>query len=177
MEKIIKQTFNVDAETKNRTVLAVKLFSQDVETVQFLTEFTQNGELIDLSDGYSVKTLFIFRESGRKVLVNSEIKEKQAVIVFDNRLITEWDVIDAYVYLYKGEQSVDVNSFSFKVDISKIDSVVSDVKTYYIEDIEDVKKEYTKLLNDYLDSLPTADELKGDAGTIEISSIQMVGGR
>ena len=175
MEKIVKQEFEINAQEKSRTRLDIKLFSQDVNTAIFNMSFTQDGKPVVLDDSYKIPVLFLFRKNGRKVMVDAVIKNGIATVVFDNRWITEWDIVDAYTYLNKDNQTIDANAFSFKVELSAVDQFITDIKTYYIEDIEDIKKEYTGLLDMYINELPTPQELKGDAGTIEIDSISMIG--
>lgn len=185
MDKNIIQKFDISSEDKKQVRLNAKIYSQDINSAVFKLSFSDKGVDIILDDTYEVKVLSLFRNSERKVLVDAKIGKGIATFTFDNRLITNWDIIDSYVYLKKGDKTVDVNSFSFKVDVSKIDQIVSDVKIYYIEDLEDIKAEYIKeidgikkdyqeLLDAYIDELPSHDDLKGDAGTIEIISVEVL---
>ena len=185
MDKNIIQKFDISSEDKKQVRLNAKIYSQDINSAVFELSFSDKGVDIILDDTYEVTVLSLFRNSERKVFVDTKIEKGIAAFTFDNRLITDWDIVDSYVYLKKGDQTVDVNSFSFKVDISKIDQVVSDIKIYYIEDLEDVKAEYIKeidgikkdyqeLLDAYIDELPSHDNLKGDAGTIEIVSVEVL---
>lgn len=166
MEKIVKQEFDISSEDKKQVRLNAKIYSQDINSGVFELSFSDKGVDITLDDTYEVTVLLLFRSSERKVFVDTKIEKGIATFTFDNRLITDWDIVDSYVYLKKGDQTVDVNSFSFKVDVSKIDQVVSDIKIYYIEDLEDVKAEYIKeidgikkgyqeLLDAYIDKLPS----------------------
>ena len=185
MDKEIVQNFDINATDKKQVRLDAKIYSQDIESAVFHLSFSDNGTELNLDDSYNVTVLAVFRSSGRKLLVDTHIVDGEAVFTFDNRLITNWDVVDSYVYLKKGSQTVDVNSFSFKVDVSKIDSVISDIKVYYIEDLEDLKAEYIKkmesinkdyqdLLDAYIDGLPSTEELKGKAGTIDVIGVEVI---
>ena len=144
MDKNIIQKFDISSEDKKQIRLNAKIYSQDINSAVFELSFSDKGVDIILDDTYEVTVLSLFRNSERKVFVDTKIEKGIATFTFDNRLITDWDIIDSYVYLKKGDQTVDVNSFSFKVDVSKIDQVVSDIKIYYIEDLKDVKAEYIK---------------------------------
>ena len=185
MDKEIVQNFDINATNKKQVRLDAKIYSQDIESAVFHLSFSDNGTELNLDDSYVVTILSVFRDSGRKLLVDAPIVDGEALFTFDNRLITNWDVVDSYVYLKKGIQTVDVNSFSFKVDVSKIDSVISDIKVYYIEDLEDLKAEYIKkmesinkdhqdFLDAYIDGLPNTEDLKGKAGTIDIIGIEVL---
>ena len=185
MDKEIVQNFDINATNKKQVRLDAKIYSQDIESAVFHLSFSDNGTELNLDDSYVVTILSVFRDSGRKLLVDAPIVDGEALFTFDNRLITNWDVVDSYVYLKKGIQTVDVNSFSFKVDVSKIDSVISDIKVYYIEDLEDLKaeyikkmesinKEYQELLDAYIDGLPNTEDLKGKAGTIDVIGIEVL---
>ena len=185
MDKEIVQNFDINATNKKQVRLDAKIYSQDIESAVFHLSFSDNGTELNLDDSYIVTILSVFRDSGRKLLVDATIVDGEALFTFDNRLITNWDVVDSYVYLKKGIQTVDVNSFSFKVDVSKIDSVISDIKVYYIEDLEDLKAEYIKkmelinkdhqdFLDAYIDGLPNTEDLKGKAGTIDVIGIEVL---
>ena len=185
MDKEIVQNFDINATNKKQVRLDAKIYSQDIESAVFHLSFSDNGTELNLDDSYVVTILSVFRDSGRKLLVDATIVDGEALFTFDNRLITNWDVVDSYVYLKKGIQTVDVNSFSFKVDVSKIDSVISDIKVYYIEDLEDLKAEYIKkmesinkeyqtLLDAYIDGLPSTEDLKGKAGTVDVIGIEVL---
>lgn len=172
MEKVITQELVISPKHRKTYPLDVKLYSGDVNNSYFEFIFMdQDGVKIDLSDGYSVKIVSIFRSNKRTWIGDAEIVDNKAIYRFDTSLITGWDYVDTYIYLEKGGVSADVYSISFKVDLSKVDAIIEDVRQYYIKDIDDVKKEYTGKLEQYLSSLPTAEELKGEAGTIEIGDV------
>lgn len=158
MDKTIKQTFDINAENNNQVKLDVKLYSQDVNSAVFEFDFTNNGEALVLDESYKSDVLCIFRNTNRKVIDTINITDGKLVYKFNTGLIDSWDTIDAYIYLYKDDVKVDVSSFSFKVDKSEIDDVISELKVYYVQDLDVLKSEYKELLDDVLEEFDTKEQ-------------------
>ena len=151
MEKTIKQEFDINAVRGIPQTNGVKIFSQDVNSAIFDFSFTNNGENIVLDDSYSAYILFSFRESGRKILDHITVTDDNMRYTFRAELIDKWDIVDAYLYLYKDEVKIDVAQFNFKVDKSETDEVIKDLEMFYVNDIDSLRNEYETLLDVLID--------------------------
>lgn len=187
MRKTIKHEFNINPQKKDRAELDVKLYSEDHLNSSF--EFTFNdesGAKIALDETYKVEVMAIFRDTNRTVYSRAEIVDGKAVYKFDTTLIDNdrTDYVDVYVYLKHEEMIADTGAFSFKVVRSAIDAKISDIKKYYIENLDGVQKEYLAKfeeakrayeakMQEHIDHLPSAEELRGPSGKVRVGNVSV----
>lgn len=187
MRKTIKHEFNINPQSKQRTELDVKLYSEDHLNSSF--EFTFNDEAgakIALDETYKVEVMAVFRDTNRTVYSRAEIADGKAIYKFDTTLIDndKTDYVDVYVYLKHEDMIADTGAFSFKVVRSAIDAKISDIKKYYIENLDGVQKEYLAKfeeakkayeakMQEHIDHLPSAEELRGPAGKVRVGNVSV----
>lgn len=187
MRKTIKHEFNINPQKKDRAELDVKLYSEDHLNSSF--EFTFNDEAgakIALDETYKVEVMAVFRDTNRTVYSRAEIADGKAIYKFDTTLIDndKTDYVDVYVYLKHEEMIADTGAFSFKVVRSAIDAKISDIKKYYIENLDGVQKEYLAKfeeakkayeakMQEHIDHLPSAEELRGPSGKLRIGNVSV----
>lgn len=187
MRKTIKHEFNINPQKKDRAELDVKLYSEDHLNSSF--EFTFNdesGAKIALDETYKVEVMAVFRDTNRTVYSRAEIADGKAIYKFDTTLIDNdrTDYVDVYVYLKHEEMIADTGAFSFKVVRSAIDSKISDIKKYYIENLDGVQKEYLAKfeeakkayeakMQEHIDHLPSAEELRGPSGKVKVGNVSV----
>ena len=82
MDKEIVQNFDINATNKKQVRLDAKIYSQDIESAVFHLSFSDNGTELNLDDSYNVTVLSVFRDSGRKLLVDTPIVDGEAVFTF-----------------------------------------------------------------------------------------------
>ena len=185
MRKTIKHEFNINPQKKDRAELDVKLYSEDHLNSSF--EFTFNDEAgakIALDETYKVEVMAVFRDTNRTVYSRAEIADGKAIYKFDTTLIDNdrTDYVDVYVYLKHEEMIADTGAFSFKVVRSAIDAKISDIKKYYIENLDGVQKEYLAKfeeakkayeakMQEHIDNLPSAEELRGPSGKVRVGNV------
>lgn len=185
MRKTIKHEFNINPQKKDRAELDVKLYSEDHLNSSF--EFTFNDEAgakIALDETYKVEVMAVFRDTNRTVYSRAEIADGKAIYKFDTTLIDNdrTDYVDVYVYLKHEEMIADTGAFSFKVVRSAIDAKISDIKKYYIENLDGVQKEYLAKfeeakkayeakMQEHIDHLPSAEELRGPSGKVRVGTV------
>lgn len=185
MRKTIKHEFNINPQKKDRAELDVKLYSEDHLNSSF--EFTFNDEAgtkIALDETYKVEVMAVFRDTNRTVYSRAEIADGKAIYKFDTTLIDNdrTDYVDVYVYLKHEEMIADTGAFSFKVVRSAIDAKISDIKKYYIENLDGVQKEYLAKfeeakkayeakMQEHIDHLPSAEELRGPSGKVKVGTV------
>lgn len=146
--KNIKQTFDLESNSNQSNKLDVKILTSDRNSTKFQFEFKKGNDELVLDDTYKVEVLGIFRNTNRKFLTKTTVNEGIAEFIFNSNLIDAWDIIDCYVYLKKDDEEIDVSSFSFKVDVSEIDSVVTDLKTYYVDSVDTMIAELKGYISD-----------------------------
>ena len=187
MRKTIKHEFNINPQRKDRAELDVKLYSEDHLNSSF--EFTFNDEAgakIALDETYKVEVMAVFRDTNRTVYSRAEIVDGKAVYKFDTTLIDndKTDYVDVYVYLKHEDMIADTGAFSFKVVRSAIDAKISDIKKYYIENLDGVQKEYLAKfeeakkayeakMQEHIDHLPSAEELRGPSGKVRVGNVSV----
>ena len=187
MRKTIKHEFNINPQNKQRADLDVKLYSEDHLNSSF--EFTFNDEAgakIALDETYKVEVMAVFRDTNRTVYSRAEIADGKAIYKFDTTLIDndKTDYVDVYVYLKHEDMIADTGAFSFKVVRSAIDAKISDIKKYYIENLDGVQKEYLAKfeeakkayeakMQEHIDHLPSAEELRGPAGKVRVGNVSV----
>lgn len=187
MRKTIKHEFNINPQKKDRAELDVKLYSEDHLNSSF--EFTFNDEAgakIALDETYKVEVMAVFRDTNRTVYSRAEIADGKAIYKFDTTLIDNdrTDYVDVYVYLKHEEMIADTGAFSFKVVRSAIDAKISDIKKYYIENLDGVQKEYLAKfeeakkayeakMQEHIDHLPSAEELRGPSGKVRVGNVSV----
>ncbi|MBF1543598.1 MAG: spherulation-specific family 4 protein [Prevotella salivae] len=187
MRKTIKHEFNINPQKKDRAELDVKLYSEDHLNSSF--EFTFNDEAgakIALDETYKVEVMAVFRDTNRTVYSRAEIADGKAIYKFDTTLIDNdrTDYVDVYVYLKHEDMIADTGAFSFKVVRSAIDAKISDIKKYYIENLDGVQKEYLAKfeeakkayeakMQEHIDHLPSAEELRGPSGKVRVGNVSV----
>ena len=154
----IELRFESDKDSKSafRTDKTIK--SHDVNSVEF--HISIDG--LELTDNYTAKILSVFHSSKSQANVNCEIVEGKIIYKPDTNLISMYEHVTNYVYVYKGNQSLDVREFIYVVDLSKIDETSLEVKEVYDQSYADLIADFEQALSDYKDSLPQADSVRAD---------------
>lgn len=158
----IELRFKADKGSKSafRTEKTIK--SHDVNSVEF--HISIDG--LELTDKHTAKILSIFHSSESQVNTDCEIVEGKIIYKPDTKLITTHEYVTNYVYVYNGNQSLDVREFIYVVDISKIDETSLEVKEVYDQSYADLLADFEQALNDYKDNLPQADSVRADIDEI-----------
>lgn len=154
----IELRFKADKDSKSafRTDKTIK--SHDVNSVEF--HISIDG--LELTDNHTAKILSIFHSSKSQANVDCEIVEGKIIYKPDTNLISRHEHVTNYVYVYKGNQSLDVREFIYIVDLSKIDETSLEVKEVYDQSYADLLADFEQALNDYKDNLPQADSVRAD---------------
>src|SRR5574344_1899780 len=123
----IELSFKADKNTRSafRTDKIIK--SHDVNSVEF--HISIDG--LELTDNHTAKILSIFHSSKSQANVECEIVEGKIIYKPDTNLISRHEHVTNYVYVYNGNQSLDVCEFIYIVDLSKIDETSLEVKEVY----------------------------------------------
>lgn len=140
----------VTPEEKKTRGLSLVLKSQDKNNSTIELKFKD----IELDDTYTVTVLSVFSDGIKQYYSNCEIENGNAYFKFDTSLITESDRVYNFVYIQKEGKSADVDSFSFKVDLSELDKTAKETATVYDFNYETLLNEFEEQLLNYLDSLP-----------------------
>ena len=158
----IELKFKADKETRSafRTDKIIK--SHDINSV----EFHMTIEGVELTDNHTAKILSIFHSSQSQVNKDCEIMDGKIIYKPNTNLISMHEYVTNYVYVYHNNQSIDVCSFTYTVDLSKIDETSLKVKAVYDQSYADLLAEFERALNDYKDSLPQVDSVRSDIDEI-----------
>ena len=158
----IELRFKADKGSKSafRTEKTIK--SHDVNSVEFHISI----EGLELTDNHTAKILSVFHSSKSQANVNCEIVEGKIIYKPDTNLISRHEHVTNYVYVYNGNQSLDVREFIYIVDLSKIDETSLEVKEVYDQSYADLLADFEQALSDYKDSLPQADSVRADIDKI-----------
>ena len=158
----IELRFKADKDSKSafRTDKTIK--SHDVNSVEF--HISIDG--LELTDNHTAKILSVFHTSKSQANVDCEIVEGEIIYKPDTKLISRHEHVTNYVYVYKGNQSLDVREFIYVVDLSKIDETSLEVKEVYDQSYADLLTDFEQALSDYKDSLPQADSVRADIDEI-----------
>ena len=158
----IELRFEADKDSKSafRTDKTIK--SHDVKSVEF--HITIDG--LELTDNHTAKILSMFHSSKSQANVDCEIVEGKIIYKPDTNLITRYEHVTNYVYVYNDNQSVDVREFIYVVDLSKIDETSLEVKEVYDQSYADLLADFEQALSDYKDNLPQADSVRADIDEI-----------
>ena len=158
----IELRFKADKDSKSafRTDKTIK--SHDVNSVEF--HITIDG--LELTDNHTAKILSLFHSSNSKVNIDCEIVDGKIIYKPDTNLISKHEHVTNYVYVYNGNQSLDVREFTYIVDLSKIDETSLEVKEVYDQSYADLLADFEQALEDYKDNLPQADSVRADIDEI-----------
>ena len=158
----IELRFKADKGSKSvfRTEKTIK--SHDVNSVEF--HISIDG--LELTDNHTAKILSVFHTSKSQANVDCEIVDGKIIYKPDTNLISRHEHVTSYVYVYKGNQSLDVREFIYVVDLSKIDETSLEVKEVYDQSYADLLADFEQALSDYKDSLPQADSVRADIDEI-----------
>ena len=158
----IELRFEADKDSKSafRTDKTIK--SHDVNSVEF--HISIDG--LELTDNHTAKILSLFHTSNSQVNVDCDIVEGKIIYKPDTNLITRHEHVTNYVYVYKGNQSLDVREFLYIVDLSKIDETSLEVKEVYDQSYADLLADFEQALEDYKLTLPQADSVRADIDEI-----------
>ena len=158
----IELRFKANKGTKSafRTEKTIK--SHDVNSVEF--HISIDG--LELADNHTAKILSIFHSSNSQVNVDCEIVEGKIIYKPDTNLISRYEHVTNYVYVYHNNQSLDVCEFIYIVDLSKIDETSLEVKEVYDQSYADLLADFEQALADYKLTLPQADSVRADIDAI-----------
>ena len=158
----IELKFKADKGSKSafRTEKTIK--SHDVNSVEF--HISIDG--LELADNHTAKILSIFHTSKSQANVNCEIVEGKIIYKPDTNLISRHEHVTNYVYVYNGNQSLDVREFIYVVDLSKIDETSLEVKEVYDQSYADLLADFEQALSDYKNNLPQADSVRAEIDVI-----------
>ena len=158
----IELRFKADKDSKSafRTDKTIK--SHDVNSVEF--HISIDG--LELTGNHTAKILSIFHSSKSQANVDCEIIEGKIIYKPDTKLISRHEHVTNYVYVYNGNQSLDVREFIYIVDLSKIDETSLEVKEVYDQSYADLLADFEQALSDYKDNLPQADSVRTEIDEI-----------
>lgn len=158
----IELRFKADKDSKSafRTDKTIK--SHDVNSVEFHISI----EGLELTDNHTAKVLSIFHSSESQSNVDCEIVEGKIIYKPDTNLISRHEHVTNYVYVYNGNQSLDVREFIYVVDLSKIDETSLEVKEVYDQSYADLLADFEQALEDYKLTLPQADSVRAEIDVI-----------
>ena len=154
----IELRFKADKDSKSafRTEKTIK--SHDVNSVEFHISI----EGLGLTNDYTAKILSVFHSSKSQANVDCDIVEGKIIYKPDTNLISRHEHVTNYVYVYNGNQSLDVREFIYVVDLSKIDETSLEVKEVYDQSYADLLADFEQALEDYKLTLPQADSVRAD---------------
>lgn len=158
----IELRFKADKDSKSafRTDKTIK--SHDVNSVEFHISI----EGLGLTDNHTAKILSIFHSSKSQANVECEIVAGKIIYKPDTNLISRHEHVTNYVYVYNGNQSLDVREFIYSVSLSKIDETALKVKEVYDQSYSDLLADFEQALEDYKLTLPQADSVRADIDAI-----------
>lgn len=158
----IELRFKADKDSKSafRTDKTIK--SHDVNSIEFHISI----EGLELTDNHTAKILSTFHSSKSQANSDCEIVDGKIIYKPDTKLISRHEHVTNYVYVYNGNQSLDVREFIYVVDLSKIDETSLEVKEVYDQSYADLLADFEQALNDYKDNLPQADSVRAEIDEI-----------
>src|SRR5574344_1550539 len=113
----IELSFKADKDTRLAFSTNKTIKSHDVNSVEF--HISIDG--LDLTNNHTAKILSIFHSSKSQVNTDCEIVDGKIIYKPDTKLISMYEPVTNYVYVYNNNQSLDVCAFTYTVDLSKID--------------------------------------------------------
>lgn len=137
MNQIVEVIFKKD-KSKSPFSTYSKFKSQDVNSVEFHLAF----DGVELDESYKVTVHCKFKKSDSVLTEVADVAEGKAIFKFDTRYITQKEEVHCSVYVSKGDQSIDVRTFVFEVELSEIDKGSLRVAEVY-------DANYQKLLGDF----------------------------
>lgn len=158
----IELRFKADKDTRLAFQTYKTLKSHDINSVEF--HITIEG--LELTDNHTAKILSIFHSSKSQVNTDCEIVDGKIIYKPDTKLISMYETVTNYVYVYHNNQSIDVCEFKYTVDLSKIDETALEVKEMYDQSYADLLSDFEQALSDYKDSLPQADSVRAEIDEI-----------
>lgn len=137
MNQIVEVNFKKD---KSKTPFSTysKFKSQDINSVEFHLAF----DGAELNESHKVVVHCKFKKSDSVLTEVAIVAEGKAIFKFDARYITQKEEVHCSVYVSKGDQSIDVRTFVFEVELSEIDKGSLRVAEVY-------DANYQKLLGDF----------------------------
>ena len=160
MLKKIQQTYKISANAKRNEKLDIKIYSHDINSVQFEFDLTDKDDIsIELSQDYKVKVLSVFKNSKTTAIEDLVIEGNKILWVFNSNLISREDEVHSYLYLMDGEKRTDITSFRFSVELSEIDknpTLYQEGRQFYISNLENLEEEYRTRLEQLLVGLEEA---------------------
>lgn len=160
----IEIKFNVDKRSAKIENTGLKFKSQDINVAEFLIEI----EGVDL-EGAQVKLLSVYGNDKRQITVNLDVVGGKAVYKPDANLISGYNLVKNYVYVYQGDQALDVRRFDYEVSLSEIDKTALKVKEVYDQSYSNLLADFELALTDYKDSLPQASDLRAEIDEVFIN--------
>ena len=158
----IELSFQADKETRLAFSTNKTIKSHDVDSVEF--HIAIQG--LELTNNHTAKILSIFHSSQSQVNTDCEIVDGKIIYKPDTDLISMYETVTSYVYVYHNNQSLDVCAFKYTVDLSKIDETALKVKEVYDQSYADLLANFEQALSDYKDSLPQADSVRAEINEI-----------
>lgn len=158
----IELSFKADKDTRLAVSTNKTIKSHDINSVEFHIAI----EGLELTNNHTAKILSIFHSSKSQVNTDCEIVDGKIIYKPDTKLISMYETVTNYVYVYHNNQSVDVCEFNYTVKLSKIDETSLEVKEVYDKSYADLLTNFEQALSDYKDSLPQADSVRADIDEI-----------
>ena len=158
----IEINFKLDKTIKRELTTELMIRSHDINVIEFHIAF----DGLELTADHTVKVLSVFSDTGSQTNVNCEIADGKAIYRPDTSIISQYDYVRNYVYVYHGYQSLDAHLFTYSVDSSEIDKTAIKVKTVYDQYYAELLTEFEARLKDYKDSLPQASDLRAEVDVI-----------
>lgn len=158
----IEINFKLDKTIKRSLTTELMIKSHDINVIEFHISF----DGLELTADHTVKVLSVFNDTKSQTNVICDIVDGKAIYRPDTSIISQYEYAQNYVYLYHGDQSVDVRLFTYIVDSSEIDKTAIKVKTVYDQSYAEMLTEFEARLQDYKDSLPQASDLRAEVDVI-----------
>ncbi len=158
----IEINFKLDKTIKREHSTELMIKSHDINVIEFHISF----DGLELTADHTVKVLSVFNDTKSQTNVTCDIVGGKAIYRPDTSLISQYEHAQNYVYVYHGDQSLDVRLFTYSVDLSQIDKTALKVKTVYDQSYSDLLADFEQALEDYKDSLPQASDLRAEVDVI-----------
>ncbi len=158
----IEINFKLDKTIKRALTTELMIKSHDINVIEFHISF----DGLELTADHSVKVLSVFNDTESQTNINCDIVDGKAIYRPDTSIISQYEYVQNYVYLYHGEQSLDVREFRYSVDLSKIDETALKVKEVYDQSYNDLLENFEQALTDYKDALPQASDLRAEINVV-----------
>ncbi|UOY86789.1 BppU family phage baseplate upper protein [Bacillus glycinifermentans] len=153
-------SLDVNSRTKQMISTGIQFSTQDVNTARIIFTVTKDGERLPLSS--VVGKLVMIMADGSRFVRNVDIVDKVegvAQYVLSEDEIKHYGNVQAELNLYyTNEQSLSVHKFSFVIDQALIDSNITPVAEYYIDDFESLKSAIQEIVGEMNQTIAELEE-------------------